>query len=242
MYIFANLKMNGTDEVVSRYIYHFDHFDFSGTEFVLCPSFISLYRARDISNPHFSICAQNVNNASTGSLTGEVSASMLASVGVKYCLVGHSERRTLFAETDCQIRQKVEQCLANGVIPVLCVGETKAEKDAGETSEVLKKQIFSALDGLDLSNLRKIFVAYEPVWAIGTGVTATTADIEYAVGTLSDAVSTLGADCAFLYGGSVNVDNYAEILSCHGIDGLLIGGASLDIDRLSAIIKGASDE
>lgn len=242
MYVFANLKMNCTDDVVSRYISHFDNFDFSGTEFVLCPSFVSLYRARDILNEHFSICAQNVNNAGAGSFTGEVSASMLASVGVKYCLVGHSERRTLFAETDVHIRQKIEQCLASGIVPVLCVGETKAEKDAGDTCEVLKKQIFSALDGLDLSNLHKLILAYEPVWAIGTGVTASTADIEYAVGVLSDAVRGLGVNCAFLYGGSINTDNFAEISKVRGIDGLLIGGASLDIDKLSSIIKGLNNE
>ena len=151
---------------------------------------------------------------------------MLCEIGVRMVLVGHSERRQVFAETDDLISQKVTEALERGLVPILCVGETLDENEKGKTNDVLRRQLKSFRDG--------IIIAYEPVWAIGTGKTATTAQI---VATHKFIKSVVGEDVTVLYGGSVNENNAGEILSTKGVDGVLVGGASLCPDKFAAIVN-----
>lgn len=175
--------------------------------------------------------AENVSYAEKGAFTGEISASMLVDFDVDFCLVGHSERRHIFNETDEQVNQKIKLLIKNGITPILCVGETLEEFDAGKTQKVLKAQIEKGLDGIK-QDLCGLIVAYEPVWAIGTGKTATKEgiikNISFIKKCLVDVLGKDGKDVAVLYGGSVKKENAAELLSDKIVDGALVGGASLE--------------
>ena len=190
------------------------------------------------------LAAQDVHWELQGAFTGEVSAPMLAEVGVRHGIVGHSERRQLFGETDETVRRKVGALLAAGIRPILCVGELLAEREAGRTLEVVSRQVRGGLAGLSPDVLMAVTVAYEPVWAIGTGKTATTAQAQEVHASIRALLRELGgapaADAVRIqYGGSVKPENAAELLSQPDVDGALVGGASLKAKDFLAIVKGA---
>ncbi|MCL4313918.1 MAG: triose-phosphate isomerase [Actinobacteria bacterium] len=189
--------------------------------------------------------AQNCHFEDKGAYTGEVSPSMLAKLGVQLVIVGHSERRTYFHETDDDISRKLSAVLRNKMIPMLCVGESLAEREEGATEAKLESQLRGALAGIDRKSLSDLVVAYEPIWAIGTGRAAYPDDAEAACRHLRSVLSQLlGSELAeqirLLYGGSVDPDNTAELVSNEDVDGVLVGGASLDPEKFAAIIKQAA--
>jgi triosephosphate isomerase len=189
------------------------------------------------------LAAQNVHWEAQGAFTGEISAAMLVDAGCAHCIVGHSERRQLFGETDEGVRKKVGALLAAKLAPIVCVGETLAEREANRTLEVVERQVRGALQGLSGEQLGAVTVAYEPVWAIGTGKTATSAQAQEVHAAIRGLLRQLGGGVAdqirIQYGGSVKPDNAAELLSQPDVDGALVGGASLKAKDFLAIVKGA---
>ncbi|MBB1632293.1 triose-phosphate isomerase [Cupriavidus sp. UME77] len=183
--------------------------------------------------------AQDVSAEARGAFTGEVAASMLAEFGVSYALVGHSERRSYHGETDATVAAKAVRALEFGIVPVVCVGESLAQREAGETEAVVGRQLGAVLEALSLEQLGRIVLAYEPVWAIGTGKTASSEQAQAVHAFLRAQVAArdagVAARMAMLYGGSVKPDNAAELFSMPDIDGGLIGGASLKSDDFLAI-------
>ncbi len=189
------------------------------------------------------VAAQDVHWEAQGAFTGEISAAMLAEAGCRHGIVGHSERRQLFGETDEMVRKKVGALLQANVLPIVCVGETLAEREAGKTLAVVDRQVRGALAGIPSSALGALTVAYEPVWAIGTGKTATAAQAQEVHAAIRKILRELGGDAAdairIQYGGSVKPDNAAELMSQPDVDGALVGGASLKAGDFLAIVKGA---
>ncbi len=189
------------------------------------------------------VAAQDVYWEKLGAFTGEISAPMLADVGCQHGIVGHSERRQLFGETDDTVRRKVVALLAAGVRPIVCVGETLAEREAGRTLAVVERQVRQGLAGVSTEDLGRITVAYEPVWAIGTGKTATSAQAQEVHAAIRSLLRDVGAPVAdairIQYGGSVKPENAAELMSQPDVDGALVGGASLKAQDFVAIVKGA---
>jgi triosephosphate isomerase len=189
-----------------------------------------------LSNNNVWIGAQNVSEYTSGAYTGEISANMLTDSCIKFCLVGHSERRHIFGETNEQTNLKIVRLLENNITPLLCIGETLDEFNDNATFDILAEQIKFAFDKLDSTQLQKIILAYEPVWAIGTGRTPTIQDIERTITFIKDYVSeNYKISPAVLYGGSVNTTNSADILDIPCVDGALIGGASLDAQKFNDI-------
>jgi triosephosphate isomerase len=189
------------------------------------------------------VAAQDVHWEAQGAFTGEISAAMLAEAGCRHGIVGHSERRQLFGETDEAVRKKVGALLQANVLPIVCVGETLAEREAGKTLAVVERQVRGALAGIPSSALASLTVAYEPVWAIGTGKTATSAQAQEVHAAIRKILRDLGGGAAdairIQYGGSVKPDNAAELMSQPDVDGALVGGASLKAGDFLAIVKGA---
>jgi triosephosphate isomerase len=213
-------------------------------EIAVAPPFTALAAVgKALEGSNIRLAAQNVHWEEQGAFTGEISAPMLADAGCRYCIVGHSERRQLFGESDEGVRRKVGALLARGILPIVCVGETLAEREAGRTLEVVSRQLRGGLSGLPQEPIASITVAYEPVWAIGTGKTATAAqaqEIHAAIRALLRELGGSGADAVRIqYGGSVKPENAAELMSQPDIDGALVGGASLKAEDFSKIIKGA---
>ncbi len=189
------------------------------------------------------VAAQDVHWEAQGAFTGEISAAMLAEAGCRHGIVGHSERRQLFGETDEAVRKKVGALLQANVLPIVCVGETLSEREAGKTLAVVERQVRGALAGIPASALAALTVAYEPVWAIGTGKTATAAQAQEVHAAIRRILRELGGEAAdairIQYGGSVKPDNAAELMSQPDVDGALVGGASLKAGDFLAIVKGA---
>ncbi len=199
--------------------------------------------AQALAGTPIQLAAQDVHWEAQGAFTGEVSAPLLADVGVKHVIVGHSERRQLFGETDESVRKKVGAVLAAGLRPIVCVGETLAEREAGRTLDVVGRQVRGGLAGLPADTLAAITLAYEPVWAIGTGKTATTAQAQEVHAAIRAILRELGGAAAdsirIQYGGSVKPENAAELMAQADVDGALVGGASLKAKDFLAIVKGA---
>lgn len=244
--IIANWKMNLSIHEASIFVHKLDklaehHRD---VEVVLAPTTLALQPVHlQVQHHHFNLAAQNFYWRDSGAFTGEVSASQLSGI-VKYALVGHSERRHVFGEHDRDIRHKVQAAYRNNITPILCIGETAAERTAGETADVLHDQLTGGLANVTSEEAENLVIAYEPVWAIGTGNTATPGDVERAVRAIRSQIKHLfGAQTAkkvrVLYGGSVSLDNAVSFLTCDGVDGLLIGGASLDVHAFAEIINRA---
>jgi len=218
----------------------------SGTEneVALCAPFTQLTALKAaLSGSGIGVGAQNMHYEEEGAFTGEVSAAMLEEAGVDYCVIGHSERRQYFAETDYSVNQKLHTAFKHGIIPIFCVGEVLEERDAGEEFEVVKRQVEAGLSGLASGDADRLVIAYEPVWAIGTGRTATAEQAEEMCAYIRGEVARLyGIGTAervrIQYGGSVKAENAAEILSMPNIDGALVGGASLLPDKFLAICLG----
>lgn len=211
---------------------------------VLCPNIMTLQSlSLQVNHRQFKLGAQNCYWRDEGAYTGEVSATMLRGL-VDYVLVGHSERRHVFGEREQDIRHKVQAVIRNGMKPVLCVGETARERADGETHHVLHDQLVSGLLNVTSEEFSRIVIAYEPVWAIGTGQTATPDDLKDTVKTIRRQIKALyGEDASknvtILYGGSVSSDNSSNFLNVRGVDGLLIGGASLKADEFASIVEKA---
>jgi triosephosphate isomerase len=212
-------------------------------EIVLCPPNIDLSVVlAAVTGSGVRVGAQNMHFAEEGAYTGETSANMLNAIGVSHVILGHSERRQYFAETDETVNLKLKTALQHGLVPIVCVGEVLAEREAGETEAVLVRQITRGLDGLTPDQAVPIVIAYEPVWAIGTGKTATPEMAAEAHAIIRREVKTLlgddiAANIRILYGGSVKPDNATALLGQEEIDGALVGGASLKADSFAAIVK-----
>ena len=187
------------------------------------------------------IAAENCNEKDSGAYTGEVSVPMLKEVGITYCIIGHSERRTYYSETDAACAAKAKRLLADNIIPILCIGETEAQYDAGQTADVIKSQLAGSLAGLTGEEVAKMVIAYEPIWAIGTGKSADETTAENCCKLVRDTVKALYDDATgeavrIQYGGSVKPTNIKSYMACPDIDGALIGGASLKVDSFKEII------
>ncbi len=248
--IVANWKMNKTVQESQDFIKKFLSLK---NQFkcgvVICPSFLCLNSMIDLCHKNnVKIGAQNCHFENEGAFTGEVSAAMLSDLNVDYVILGHSERRKYFNETDEMINKKVKSALKNKIIPIICVGETEVERNIGEEEAVVVNQIKSALKGLEVSCLKSIVIAYEPIWAIGTGKTAEPDDARKMFKAIRDyLILTYGNDVAesitLLYGGSMNENNAEKFLSIPNIDGGLIGGAALNPEKfLKIIIQAESTE
>ncbi|KAI4453938.1 triosephosphate isomerase [Holotrichia oblita] len=213
----------------------------------VCPAQIALATAADAAkNSGILIGAQNMNENDKGPLTGEISALMLLDAGVKFSLIGHSERRGVFGESDETVNKKLLKTLQSGLIAVLCIGETLIERTQGKTEDVLKYQLTKALEGIYSNEFRSIIIAYEPVWAISKGVgslpTPTNDDIEKVVAYIRFLLESCydkktATETAVLYGGSVDDVNANTIVKANGVDGALVGGASLDVNKFAGVVK-----
>ncbi len=212
-------------------------------EVIICPPYTSLSEASSlIKGTKVKLGAQNMHFEEQGAFTGEISAKMLKSVGCEYVILGHSERRSIFGETDEIINKKIKKALASDLKPIFCVGETLEQREKGITKDVIKIQVINGLKDLTAADLTKIIIAYEPVWAIGTGKTASPAQAEEVHEFIRDIIKeNFSADVAeniiIQYGGSVKPENAVELMSQNDIDGALIGGACLKADSFISIIK-----
>jgi triosephosphate isomerase len=219
--------------------------DYEIVDVVLCPPFTDLRSVQttlESDKIPIALGAQNCSFEKEGAFTGEVSAAMLAKLNVRYVIVGHSERRQLFGETDDVVNRKVRAVIANGMTPIACVGETLEEREAGGTDAKVRSQVVNAFDGVKAADVATSVVAYEPIWAIGTGRTASPEDAEVTIGVIRAALAArfdaATADTVRMqYGGSAKPGNAAELMSRRGIDGLLVGGASLDPVDFGRIVR-----
>jgi triosephosphate isomerase (TIM) len=214
-----------------------------GVDIAICAPFTALGALVDSARgSRVRVYAQNMHQAPEGAFTGEVSAPMLAEVGVDAVILGHSERRQLFGETDEALARKVPAALAAGLEPILCIGESEEARDSEQTEAVLERQLQADLAGVEPTRLAEVVVAYEPIWAIGTGRTATPEQAQEAIACVRDVLRERGAEAdqvRILYGGSVKPGNAAELLAQPDIDGALVGGASLDPAEFAAIVEAA---
>jgi len=220
--------------------------DRTNVDIALAPPFLSIPAvAARLHHTGLHLAAQNLHAASAGAYTGEVSGEMLRQAGVAYVIVGHSERRTLFGEDDSLVAAKVAAAFRSGLLPILCVGETLAEREAGKEQEVVARQVFAAMGSLPPDQAVSVTIAYEPVWAIGTGRSASAEQAQAMHAFIRAAVASrfpsfVPAQLRIQYGGSVKAGNAATLLSQPDIDGALVGGASLDPDEFLAIVEAAA--
>ena len=216
-----------------------------GCDVVVCVPFVDIpAMAQIVKGTIIKLGAQNVHFEEKGAYTGEISANMLKDCGVQYVIVGHSERREYFGETDETVNARVKAALEAGLKVILCIGELEKERDQGITAEILGKQTKVDLLGVTAEQMKNVIIAYEPVWAIGTGKTATTAQADEACGVVRNVVAELygkavAEETIVQYGGSMNAKNAAELLACENVDGGLIGGASLKAPDFGVIIDAA---
>lgn len=214
----------------------------SDIDIVIAPPFTSLCAVADIiKDSNINLSAQNMFWEKEGAFTGEISPLMLISAGCRYVILGHSERRQYFGETDLTVNKKLKAATDAGLIPIMCIGETESQREEGKTFSVLDKQIKMGLEGLTLHEDRKLVLAYEPVWAIGTGKTALPEQVQevhqYLRKLLEETVGKgLSTAICILYGGSVKPDNISELMALPDVDGALVGGASLKADTFNKII------
>ena len=212
-------------------------------EVILCVPYTDLfYSLLTAQGTNIKIGAQNMHFEESGAYTGEVSGKMLKCIGVEYVIIGHSERRQYFAETDETVNKKIKTALANELKPIVCVGETLEQRESGKTEEIITTQTRLALDGLSPEQLSNVIIAYEPIWAIGTGKTATSEDANNSIKAIRNEVAKLYGDevaneMIIQYGGSVKSSNAKELFTTSDIDGGLVGGASLKADEFAKIVN-----
>ena len=215
----------------------------SENEIILCVPFTDIFYAwHSLEGSNIKLGAQNMHWEESGAYTGEVSGQMLKSVGVEYVIIGHSERRAYFAETDETVNKKIKAAFANDLKPILCVGESLEQREAGKTEEIITNQTEKALEGLTNEQIKNTIIAYEPIWAIGTGKTATAEDANNSIKAIRNKIESLyGKDVAqeviIQYGGSVKSSNAKELFETSDIDGALVGGASLKPDEFAKIVN-----
>jgi triosephosphate isomerase (TIM) len=218
--------------------------DAEGVDVAICPAFLALEAMVDSTRgSRVQVYAQNMHQSDSGAFTGEVSPPMLSEVGVHGVVLGHSERREHFAESDKALALKVPAALAAGLTPVLCVGETEEERERGDTERKLRHQVQEDLARVPEEQLADVVIAYEPIWAIGTGIVATPEQAQEAIAfvraLVADRSPEQAARARILYGGSVKPDNAGELLALPDVDGALVGGASLDAESFAAIVTAA---
>lgn len=247
--IAGNWKMNATHleaiQMVQKLSYRLDPADYERVEVAVHPAFTALRSVQTvIETDHLRIRlgAQDVDWRGAGAFTGAVSVPMLAALGVHYVIVGHSERRSVFGDTDADVARKARAVLDGGMTPIVAVGESLEEREAGSTEAVITGQLRVAIAGMDAAEVARSVVAYEPVWAIGTGRTADPDTAGASIGALRAAIEASHGEGAaeavrILYGGSVNPGNIAAFMAKRDIDGALVGGASLDPDQFAAVIR-----
>ena len=211
-------------------------------EIVICPSFTLLASLRDaVKNSNIKLGAQDMFYEQSGAFTGEISPLMLKELGCEYVLIGHSERRSYFNESNEDVNKKIKSALANGIKPIMCIGERLEQRRKDETFDVIEDQLLIGLSGIPKEALKKVVIAYEPVWAIGTGVNATPSQAEevhtFIRRLFEENFSGIADSIRILYGGSVTPNNSKELLSQRNVDGLLVGGASLDVKKFIEIVK-----
>ncbi|PQV63103.1 triosephosphate isomerase [Abditibacterium utsteinense] len=260
--IAGNWKLNKTISESTEFVASLQSLlgDFAGAEVVLCPVFTALHATKTaLGDSPIALAGQDMYWKESGAYTGEVSASLLKDAGAKYVILGHSERRgrfgvpepdlegqagAVFGDSDQSVNKKLVAALENGLVPVVCVGETLSERQNGHTDAVVENQIVMALNGIEASQIAGIVFAYEPVWAIGTGETCEADEANRVCGVIRATISSGFGEAAaqatrIQYGGSVKPENAAQLLSLEHIDGALVGGASLKADSFAAIIKAA---
>jgi len=243
-YLAANWKMNKTVAEAARFVDALlPQIAATQHDVVVCPPFLDLHEVVERSRGSaVRVAAQNMHEADSGAFTGEVAAPMLVEAGVDAVILGHSERRQYFGETDEALARKVPAALGAGLEPILCVGESEEARDAEQTDGVLEGQLEADLAGVEPPRLADVVIAYEPIWAIGTGRTATPEQAQETIAFIRDVLRGAGAEAdrlRILYGGSVKSGNAAELLSEPDIDGALVGGASLDPGDFAAIVEAA---
>jgi len=244
-FICGNWKMYKTVAETVKYVKEFRSLvkDFTGVEIVLAPPFTAIHAAMEAARAsNVAIAAQDLYWEREGAFTGEVSATMVREAGAEYVIVGHSERRTLLGETDASVNRKTHAALAAGLVPIVCIGETLDQRERNETLDVLDRQIKTGLDSVTAEQIALLVVAYEPVWAIGTGRNATPAQAAEAHGHIRQRLrqwfgSDAAEQCHIIYGGSVKVDNIGDLASQTDVDGALVGGASLDLRAFAEIVS-----
>lgn len=239
--IVGNWKMNKTIAEAVDFIKAVDPVCHDGATYGIGTSFLALAEA--VKNAkNLIVAAENCHFADSGAFTGEVSVPMLEEIGVKYCIIGHSERRQMFGDSDETVNKKAKRLIDAGITPIVCIGESEAQYDAGETEAVIRSQLSGSLADLCANCVKNIVIAYEPIWAIGTGKSATKEDAQRCCHIVRDQVEQMygkeAADAVRIqYGGSVKPENIAEYMACEDIDGALIGGASLKADSFIDIIN-----
>jgi triosephosphate isomerase len=244
-FVAGNWKMFKTVAETVKYVKEFRSLvtNIEDVEIVLAPPFTALHAAAEAArNSNVGIAAQDLHWEREGAFTGAVSAPMIAESGAEYVIVGHSERRTLFGETDASVNRKIAAAFAGGLTPIVCIGETLDQRERSETFEVLDRQIRDGLDRVTSDQLAQLVIAYEPVWAIGTGRNATPAQAAEAHGHIRKRLQQwFGAEpselCRIVYGGSVKPENIRDLASQPNVDGALVGGASLDVKAFFEIVS-----
>jgi len=244
-FVAGNWKMFKTVAETVRYVKEFRGLvkDVQDVEIVIAPPFTALHAAAEAArNSNVGVAAQNLHWEREGAFTGEISAAMIAESGAEYVIVGHSERRTLFGETDASVNRKIAAAFAGGLMPIVCIGETLDQRERQETFTVLDRQIRDGLDGVTSDRLVRLVIAYEPVWAVGTGRNATPAQAAEAHGHIRKRLQQwFGAEpselCRIVYGGSVKPENIRDLASQPNVDGALVGGASLDVRAFFDIVS-----
>ncbi len=242
--IAGNWKMNMLPDETIRYIEELTPLvKDSKAEVILCVPYTDLFYALlNVQGTNIKIGAQNMHFEEKGAYTGEISGKMLKSIGVEYVIIGHSERREYFAETNETVNKKIKSAFSYGLKPIVCVGEKLEEREAGKTVEIITNQTEKALEGLSNEQVENVIIAYEPIWAIGTGKTATSDDANDSVKSIRTKIAEIyGKETAekviIQYGGSVKSSNAKELFSTSDIDGGLVGGASLKPDEFSKIVN-----
>ncbi len=248
--IAGNWKMYKTvDEAhdFTRRLYDQMKDDVSSVDVVICPPTLALDRVthtieKELGGAPFSTGAQTMESGDEGAFTGETAPPMLTSLGIQFVILGHSERRQYYNETNETVNKKVQAALKHGLTPIICVGETLAQREAGETDTLIQAQVKAAMTQIDAVILPQLIFAYEPVWAIGTGKTCEATEANRVCGLIRTSLSKIGdaSKTRILYGGSVKPDNSLELLSTPDIDGALIGGASLDVSSFTQIVYHAA--
>ena len=237
----ANWKMNFNSSDTKSFLENWEKKDLNNKEVktIFCPSFTELNTTAELlQNSDSELGAQNVYYLSNGAYTGEISCRMLKDLGCNWVIIGHSERRAIFGETDEMVCHKLDKLTSENMYPIVCIGETKDERENGKTEEVLSRQLLVAFENQKGKNIEHTVIAYEPVWAIGTGITATIDMISEAHQCIRNIFNTNGFngnEISILYGGSVTNENAAELSNITDVDGFLVGGASLDVDKFYAI-------
>ena len=239
----GNWKMNMTPkEAVSLVCELRDKFSNRDVDVVFCVPSIDIIPVVDaVKGTDIKVGAENMHYEEKGAYTGEISPGMLKEAGVDYVIVGHSERRQYFAETDETVNKKIKSAFANDLKPIVCVGESLEQREAGKTEEVITKQVELALAGLTEEQVKNTIIAYEPIWAIGTGKTATSEDANNSIKAIRKKISeiygSVAEDVIIQYGGSVKSTNAKELFETSDIDGALVGGASLKVDEFAKIVN-----